>query len=70
MYLSLSWLRILSLSPLPSISALSVSPALLLSFSVYRISLQLDNIKRRKKMLQGTVVAPPYVSWHDLVARV
>lgn len=42
----------------------------LLSFYVFRISLQLENSKRRKELLQDTVVAPPYVSCHDLVAWV
>lgn len=56
-----------SLSFPPSIS---VSPSLLLSSSGFRISLQLENSKRRKEALQDTVVASPYVSCHDLIAWV
>lgn len=55
---------------LPCTAALSVSPSLLLSFSVFRIFLQLENSKRRKEILQDNAVAPPYVSCHDFLARV
>lgn len=53
--------------PLPCFSALSLS----VSFSVFRMLLQLENSMRRKEMLQeNAAVAPPYVSCHDFLARV
>lgn len=55
----------------PSLFLCSFSLGLLLSFSVFRMLLQLENSMRRKEMLQeNAAVAPPYVSCHDFLARV